>query len=210
MPTNPPTRTPNWAKWRHIPNARVWQAVALSLSIDPDKVKHSPHSWRIKRHLFCEDSEFKDRIDIACTNLGHPGGIVSNSTFLGGTTLDDRTKYEVSLPQFAEWAMRIGWEIPSELVELAETAPSQSIGQKGVSSGLAPDSGDKVLDARERTSLLIIIKALAENAKIDLSHVSKAAGQIEAMTVFAGARVAARTIEDHLKRIPDAFERKAK
>ena len=74
--------------------------------------------------MFCEDSEFKDRIDIACTNLGHPGGIVSNSTFLGGTTLDDRTKYEVSLPQFAEWAMRIGWEIPSELVELAETAPS--------------------------------------------------------------------------------------
>ncbi len=209
MPPNPPTRAPNWAKWRHIPKPTVWQAVALSLGIDPDKVIYSRDGRRVGKDLFLESLEFKDRIDIACANLGHPGGIVSNSIIMvgrGGTTLG----CEVSLPQFAEWAMRIRWKIPSELVALAETAPSQSIGQKGGSSGLAPDSGDKVLDPRERTSLLIIIAALAKIAKIDVSQACKAAGQIEAMAALEGVRIGERTIEEHLKQIPDALERKAK
>ena len=45
---------------------------------------------------------------------------------------------------------------------------------------------------------------------IDISKPSKAADAIEALTTTLGARVSARTIEDHLKRIPDAIERKGK
>ena len=65
---------------------------------------------------------------------------------------------------------------------------------------------EKPLQKRERDTLLTIIGALAELAKIDISKPSKAAMQIESQTIDMEARVAARTIEDHLKRVPEAVE----
>jgi hypothetical protein len=65
---------------------------------------------------------------------------------------------------------------------------------------------EKPIEQRERNTLLVIVAALAELAKIDLKKPSKAASAIEAQTVRMGARVATRTIEEHLKRIPEARE----
>jgi hypothetical protein len=70
-----------------------------------------------------------------------------------------------------------------------------------------PDqTAEKPLKQRERTTLLVIIAALAELPKIDVSKPSKAAAAIESQTMLMGARVSARRIEDHLKRIPAALE----
>ena len=74
----------------------------------------------------------------------------------------------------------------------------------------ATDPLDKPLMARERATLLTIIAALARAADIDILKASKAGDTIEALTVELGARVSARAIEDHLKRIPDALERRGK
>ena len=77
----------------------------------------------------------------------------------------------------------------------------------------APTSAslDRPLGERERATLLTVIAALAENAGIDLSQPSKASGQIEALTTQAlGIRIPARTVENHLKAIPDALERRGK
>ena len=75
-------------------------------------------------------------------------------------------------------------------------------------SGLAKVEGTdtKPLERRERTTLLVIIAALAKLAKIDLAKPSSAAAAIENQTELLGARVASRTIEDHLKRVADAIE----
>ena len=54
----------------------------------------------------------------------------------------------------------------------------------------------------------MIIAALAGLAGIDVTRPSKAAIAIESETVRKGARVAARTIENQLRRIPEALERK--
>jgi hypothetical protein len=72
------------------------------------------------------------------------------------------------------------------------------------------EPAEKPLGERERATLLTLIGALAQEAGIDISKPSKAADSIEKLTETLGARVSARTIEDHLKRIPDAIERKAK
>jgi hypothetical protein len=69
---------------------------------------------------------------------------------------------------------------------------------------------DKPLRERERSTLLTIIASLADPAGVDISKPSKAAETIEAMTIKLGARVSARAIDDHLKRIPDAVERKGR
>ena len=65
---------------------------------------------------------------------------------------------------------------------------------------------EKPIERRERTSLLVIIAALAKMAKIDVKKPSAAAIAIETQTELMGARVAARTIENHLNRIPEALE----
>jgi hypothetical protein len=74
-----------------------------------------------------------------------------------------------------------------------------------------PDQrADKPVEQRERTSLLAIIAALAKLAKIDVTKPSSAAVAIESQTVRMGVRVACRTIENHLKLIPEALERLGK
>jgi hypothetical protein len=65
---------------------------------------------------------------------------------------------------------------------------------------------EKPIERRERTSLLVIIAALAKMAKIDVKKPSAAAIAIETQTELMGTRVAARTIENHLNRIPEALE----
>ena len=74
----------------------------------------------------------------------------------------------------------------------------------------ATDPLDKPLMARERATLLTIIAALASAADIDISKASKAGSIIAAQIDQLGARVSARAIENHLKRIPDALERRGK
>ena len=76
--------------------------------------------------------------------------------------------------------------------------------------GDTTDPLDKPLEEHERATLLIIIAALARAADIDISKPSKAGAIIDAQTVELGARVSARAIENHLKRIQDALERRGK
>ena len=78
------------------------------------------------------------------------------------------------------------------------------------SKSAAADPLDRLLRKRERATLLTIIAALARAADIDISKASKAGAIIEAQIDQLGARVSGRTIEIHLKRIPDALERNSK
>ncbi len=72
------------------------------------------------------------------------------------------------------------------------------------------DALEKPLGQRERVTLLTIIAALAEHAKIDISKPFKAGETIEALTAEMGAKVAAGTVANHLKKIPDLLERRGK
>jgi hypothetical protein len=70
-------------------------------------------------------------------------------------------------------------------------------------------SRERPLQRRERTTLLTIVAALAHMAKLDLTKPSKAAAAIESETTRMGSRVAARTIENHLKAIGEIVEERA-
>ena len=106
-------RPPNWNKWRLMPKARLWQCVALSMNIDPDKVNTDDVSWRGVRTLFNgESQEFRDRQDMACANAGEDGALRPADY---GESPDF---YSVSLREFAAW-VPIGWESPPELLAMA-------------------------------------------------------------------------------------------
>lgn len=62
----------------------------------------------------------------------------------------------------------------------------------------------------ERETPLVIIAALAKEAKVDITKTSKAGDLISNMTQLFGAPVGATTIETHLKKIPQALLSRAK
>lgn len=78
---------------------------------------------------------------------------------------------------------------------------------------LKPQGSGRILQQRERNTLLTIIAVLAREAKIsitDYSKPGKAAGYIEGLSTEFGTHVSKRAIEEHLKRIPDALEPRMK
>lgn len=69
---------------------------------------------------------------------------------------------------------------------------------------------EKPITAKERNTLLIIIAALAKEAKIDLTKPSKAGENIAHLTELIGAAVDHSTIEQKIKQIPNALESRNK
>ncbi len=93
--------------------------------------------------------------------------------------------------------------LPDDCVVVLSTANLAKF-RAAVSMGDGPK--ERPLETRERTTLLVIIGALLKLAKLDLSKPTKTAGVIESETALMGARVSARAIEEHLKKISAAVD----
>lgn len=68
----------------------------------------------------------------------------------------------------------------------------------------------KSLATAERNSLLVIIAVLCKEAKLDYSKAAKTAGLIQSMADDMSIRIGETTIENHLKKIPEALESRMK
>ncbi len=104
-------RTPNWDKWRLIPNCTLWECIALSLDIDPDKVHKE---WLEINLVIKESGKFNDRIAVALENAGDTGALRPTRHRRDGKW------WAVSLREFAAWVHRIGWEAPPELLAIGD------------------------------------------------------------------------------------------
>lgn len=69
---------------------------------------------------------------------------------------------------------------------------------------------EKPLSNTERDTLLVIIAALAKEAKVDIEKTSKTGELIANMTQLIGTPIGATTIETHLKKINQALASRAK
>ena len=109
-------RKPNWNKWKLIPNAKIWAVAALSLDIDPDKVKHNPQGWMANAFTTLEGQDFKDRVEVITANAMN-----DKSSLLYLVTLNQGgVEYcEISIANFAKWAISKSLSLPSELAVLA-------------------------------------------------------------------------------------------
>ena len=99
-------RAPNWETWRLMPRPALWQCVALSLNIDP---------YKLKRDAFCfperVSDQFRNRIDVTCATLRerHPADCAP---------IAERSP--LSLRKFAAWAREFVWDAPIELLAMAD------------------------------------------------------------------------------------------
>jgi len=102
-------------------------------------------------------------------------------------------------------------DTPQNWIDLAIskqfTIPWQEIIEQGV---YMSRNIEKPLKDIERNSLLIIIAALAKEAKVDIDKISKAGILIANMTQLIGAPIGATTIETHLKKINQALVSRTK
>jgi len=186
-------RRVRWSVWKHIPDVNVLQAVALSLNIDPQKIRTHGQSWMTGEAVVIEAEEFHDRLQILKANLTYTGDLEITSMQLGGGL---GTK--ITVTSFARWASSLGWIIPDELRELGanvERAP------------LVPPTPDAPLKTKERDTLLILIAALCRHGGIDWNQ-RGIASAIELLTEQLGARVNDDTIRDVLKDISEALRRR--
>lgn len=104
---------------------------------------------------------------------------------------------------FIKWALQY-----QNLCEITWLNDAQ---EKGfVSEDILKKKLKESIGTKELTTLLIIIAALAKEAKMDITKPSKIAELIEDLTVSLGSRVSKRTIENYLNKIPDALERRCK
>jgi hypothetical protein len=109
-----PNRAPDWRVWHNLPTARLHEAVALSLNIDPKRLDWSPNYLSGGRQ-FREGIEFDDRMFVARRCLGETLPGPENRWAVHSDDADPI----VMLRDFAAWAVSVGWTLPAELSGLA-------------------------------------------------------------------------------------------
>jgi hypothetical protein len=113
---------PDWSEWRLIPQVELWQAVALSLDCEPNKLQfdgtrdgapgldESVHGETIAR-------EFAKRLRVLLANL--TGGHFSRGAF----NTESPHRHQILLAEFAAWVRDIaGWNMPVALLALVGEA----------------------------------------------------------------------------------------
>ena len=128
-PGNPPTpatvtaqplalRMPDWEKWGYMVTCTVWQAVALSLNIEPDLLnEYGPFDPDSQRH----PAPFRNRLSIACNRAGEFG--------IHKGPRDHYTPTHAmpaNIPAFALWVRNTfgGDKLPSELLAMIVNNPA--------------------------------------------------------------------------------------
>lgn len=96
------------------------------------------------------------------------------------------------LPKLKELRFRT-----EDVLQLKSTAEKQP--------AIAPDA-DRPINLRERRTLLCVIGALADSAKLDLSQHNKAGEAVAAMLAGMGVTISGRAIGEHLKAVRGAMD----
>jgi hypothetical protein len=132
-------RAVDWTEWSYARDVKLWEAVALSLNIEPTKVRFSQHGWMAgPGHVFTEEGdEFDKRLRMAGRALNH-------GLDLAWIAMGDPGRSGVFLAQFASWALTVGWDVPDELRHLvangaAPKEPEPSGAEQGIGDWLRAD-----------------------------------------------------------------------
>ena len=211
----------NWAKVAEIPAFSLPEAVALSLGLSPEYAylpwakeflvllkKNAPRNAEHRKALWEKMKQDKNKealeyqkslykcihrhrkhfaeIEKRLLEFIDRLHIAENNLHpLGEIEIVDGGANKINLSAFGAWATERKWD-------LSDQFPRKEL--------------EKSLGKRERETLLVLIAALAKDAKIDISKPSAIAASIENSTKELGARISVRTIEEKLKLIPEAIK----
>src|ERR1043166_5632555 len=126
----PMDRTPNPIAW-DIPEVEIWQAIALSLNIDPDKVKYSRLS----------ENPYEDEGEVFWARLRATRAHLDYGLRCCGIIVGEPFRARVSLREFATWAHNRGWELPEFLRAMAAKSAPASVPDAPRARGPKPTTG---------------------------------------------------------------------
>ncbi|MDQ3196287.1 MAG: hypothetical protein M3Q32_07955 [Pseudomonadota bacterium] len=126
-------RPADWSKWRFMLKVKLYEAVALSLNLEPQPPP-------------LQNPAFKNRLVIAGSHLSIDGLLRP----------EDYSTAEILLPEFGVWAESIDLELPAEFPRRA----TEDKKPKTVTTA-ETDSTAKPLGTNERNTLLKIIIGMA-------------------------------------------------
>lgn len=116
-PRSTTSKTPDWSFWKQMAMVDLWQAVALSLDINPEAIEKAARGtfddYGLRRYDGCGKA-FRDRITFA-VNWVQSGDLVPaerKRAVIYST---------VRLAEFADWARdTMGWSLPNEMMPARE------------------------------------------------------------------------------------------
>ena len=177
---------PNWSEWQLMPKLHIWQAVALSLSVDPYTVKDKSLSW------FADDGQLKSGVG-GYSSATPPKCMLPEESVEFNTRLKQAMNaaklgaFEVQRHQgemhgfsyvmhghFWKWARQVGWSIPDEMMNLPEEATPETI----KSNVHAQDNDDSFLLKRVIGTIALALveakgKQLLNGEKENVSAIAK-------------------------------------
>jgi hypothetical protein len=108
-----------WGIWQHMDRVELWQAVALSLDLEPNFDASTVGRFHDRNPRIRFPRKFWDRLRIALSHKDHFRAVPGTPRF---ASWDERSN--VRLSDFAAWAQKLGLELPHELTA-REAAGSQ-------------------------------------------------------------------------------------
>lgn len=114
---------PEWRYWKLRKRINAWEAIALSIGIEPRAMRFDRHAWMTGGapnldtafHDEAQADEYASRLQILADYIGDPEHFAPGALSLTGPHL-----HEVAVADFARWVRDVAeWEAPGELVELA-------------------------------------------------------------------------------------------
>lgn len=195
-------KKPQWRRWRDLSDVCIWEAVALSLNVDPRTVRWGAGLIQYTGHgELDEGPEFMDRMHVLERN-------VESGQILQATTVDEKLPYKstISLPIFANWATSVGWRVPKELAAIGES-PSLPASQKTGGRG-----GEQPLSTKERnTALKLIVTMAMEGYKFNPADSrSRITSEIVSDLEKHGFSLDPDTVREWLKKASELLDQKKK
>jgi hypothetical protein len=132
-PKAPDVSKPDWRFWTKIKAVKVWQAIVLSLDIDPDGMKHHPDAWMAgpgNGPIFEDRSfpsnavkvEYGKRVRLLRSAITNPDYFYIHKINSNGALC------EIYLRDFVKWALAIDLgDMPPELVAMAKAPDKNSV-----------------------------------------------------------------------------------
>ena len=203
--------------WLRVFNWSIEDAALILLNINPETVIYNEYednfssyeTFTGKQFVNINSGEFRLQFDNEYTGIDEDlsgNQIIMNKVkdyklYFGGSA---RIDFYISPQQWIEAALFKSIDIPW----LQFAKDNGFYKPNAVNKNLV--SVDKPLSNKERNTFLVIIAALAKEAKLDIKTTSKTADLIAKITQNLGAPIGATTIENKLKEITQALESRAK
>lgn len=125
LPTSTNFAPIDWQFWNAMPHVKLWQACALAVGLDPDKLKPHPQGWMVgtgaSSPVMIDDGcfpnrEFKERfykaLRLACAGVSYMDGPIRPK----GTPIPNHeSRKDVALVDVAQFLTQAGLEVSPEL-----------------------------------------------------------------------------------------------